>query len=32
MVLIGGVSYDVCQVRYDYDLKVVDIIVSEAWV
>lgn len=32
MVLIGEVSYDVCQVRYDYDLKVVDIIVSEAWV
>jgi hypothetical protein len=32
MVLIGGVSYDVCQVRYDYDLKVVDIIVSESWV
>jgi hypothetical protein len=32
MILIGGVSYDVCQVRYDYDLKVVDIIVSESWV
>jgi hypothetical protein len=32
MVLIGGVSYDVCQVRYDYDLKVVEIMVSEAGV
>jgi len=28
MILIGGVSYDVRQVRYDYDLKVVDIIIS----
>jgi hypothetical protein len=26
MILIGGVSYDVRQVRYDYDLKVVEII------
>ena len=32
MALIGGVSYDVRQVRYDYDLKVVDIMVSESWV
>lgn len=28
MILIGGVSYDVCQVRYDYHLRVVDIILS----
>ena len=28
MIIIGGVSYDVCQVRYDYHLRVVDIILS----
>ena len=32
IILIGGVSYDVCQVRYDYHLKVVDIILSLAFV
>jgi hypothetical protein len=30
MIIIGGVSYDVCQVRYFYDLKVVVIIISES--
>ena len=28
MILIGGVSYDICQVRYDYHLRVVDVILS----
>jgi len=32
MILIGGESYEVCQVRYDYDLKLADIILSPAFV